>query len=95
MLFFVATFGLFNPALAQTYTPITPASATAEVPLTDYFGNEGFTVDDPQNAIDSNISTKWQGVTGNIPPPIATAEVPLTDYFGNEGFTLWERRFYC
>jgi hypothetical protein len=40
MLFFVATFGLFNPALAQTYTPITPASATAEVPLTDYFGNE-------------------------------------------------------
>jgi hypothetical protein len=44
------------------------------------FGNEGFTVDDPQNAIDSNISTKWQGVTGNIFPLTATAESSGSEY---------------
>ena len=88
ILYFVATIGLFSPALAQTYMQITPAIVTAEVPLTDYFGNQDFTVDNPQNTIDGNTNTKWQGVSGNILPKVATAEIPLTDYFGNEGFTV-------
>ena len=54
-----------------------PVGASAEVPLTDYFGNPlgSFTIDNPNNAIDGIPWTNWQGVSGNIAPLGVTAEV--------------------